>query len=88
MPNKQEHVLSADDQYKVQSGPALRILLDFADVDHSLNINPTGQSGNIMSDHYDDQAEMYVNVQYHTQKMNRQEIEKNAQQLVFKPKEH
>ena len=41
-----------------------------------------------MSDHYDDQAEMYVNVQYHTQKMNRQEIEKNAQQLVFKPKEH
>lgn len=87
VPNKQEHVLSADDQYNVQSGPALRILLDFADVDHSLNINPTGQSGNIMSDHYDDQAEMYVNVQYHTQKMNRQDIEKNARQLVFKPKE-
>lgn len=85
VPNKQEHRLSAADKYAVGSGPALRILLDFADVEHSLNINPTGQSGNIMSPHYDDQAEMYINVQYRTQKMNRTEIEQNARKLVFKP---
>jgi penicillin amidase len=86
VPNKLEHVLSPDDHYEVKSGPALRILLDFEDVDNSLNINPTGQSGNIMSDHYEDQAEMFAQLQYRKQKMNRADIEKNARRLVFKPK--
>ena len=85
VPNKIEHKLSPDDQYAVKSGPALRILLDFGDVENSLNINPTGQSGNIMSDHYEDQAEMFINVEYRAQKMNRTDIEKNARKLVFKP---
>ncbi len=85
-PNKIEHKLSADDRYEVKSGPALRILLDFGDVENSQNINPTGQSGNIMSDHYEDQAKMFIDVQYRKQKMNRGDIEKNARRLVFKPK--
>ncbi len=86
VPNKLEHLLSDDDQYEVKSGPALRILLDFEDVDNSLNINPTGQSGNIMSDHYEDQAEMFATLQYRKQKMNRADIEKKSSRLVFKPK--
>lgn len=82
-PNKQRFPFNGTGIYKVHSGAALRILLDFADIDHSLNINPTGQSGNIMSKHYDDQAQMYVDDQYRTQLMNRTEIEKQGSKLIF-----
>jgi penicillin amidase len=82
--NKQEHKLSPGHENIVKSGPALRILLDFDDIHHSLNVNPTGQSGNIMSPHYADQAEMYVDVKYHIQKTDRKEIEQNVRKLVFK----
>ena len=86
VPNKQQYRLNADGKYEVSGGPALRILLDFADVENSININPTGQSGNFMSPHYNDQAKMYNEVAYRKQKMNRASIEQNAKKLVFSPK--
>lgn len=84
VPNKQQYTLSPDGKYEITSGPALRILVDFADLENSININPTGQSGNFMSPHYSDQAKMYNEVVYRKQKMNRQDIEKDARKLVFK----
>lgn len=82
-PNKQRFAFNGSGIYDVHSGAALRILLDFADVDHSVSINPTGQSGNIMSPHYDDQAQMYVDTKYRMQMMNRKEIEGLGSKLVF-----
>ncbi len=57
--------------YKVSSGPAMRMLIDFADADNVWSIIPTGQSGNIMSSHYDDQAKMFVSGKYKTLHLNR-----------------
>lgn len=59
--NKLPAPLSDSCYYPVKSGPAMRIIIDFADIDHAWSINPTGQSGNPFSPFYKDQAEMYVN---------------------------
>ncbi len=62
--------------YPDLGGPALRFLIDFANTDHALSIIPTGQSGNVFSPHYADQAEMFVHGKYRTQIMLRKEIKK------------
>ena len=74
--DKESFHYSADGIYPVLSGPAMRLLLDFGDPGHALSIIPTGQSGNIMSPHYADQAEMFVNGEYRTQFMNMSELKK------------
>ena len=64
-------------------GPQMRIIIDFADVGHSLSVSPTGQSGNPMSPHYRDQAMLFVNKKFRKQLMDREEIEK-GKYLLFK----
>jgi penicillin amidase len=66
--------LSKDGNYKVYNGPAMRIIIDFSDVENSVSVLPTGQSGNFMSKHYNDQAEMYNSGTFRKQMMNKQEI--------------
>ena len=74
--NKLAFKLDGSGRYLVHSGPAMRILLDFADVDASESILPTGQSGNRFSSWYNDQASMYAKGQYRPQLMDRTQIEK------------
>jgi len=70
--------LSPDGVYKTKYGPALRRTLDFADPEHGQSILPTGQSGNFMSRHYDDQAQLFIHCKTRTEWMNRSEIEKQS----------
>ncbi len=78
---------SKDGIYKATYGPAIRILLDFADIENSISVLPTGQSGNFMSKHYADQAEMYNKGEFRKQMMNKDEIIKtNMGFLVLSPK--
>lgn len=85
-PNKLKYKPSPDGVYPITGGAALRILMDFADIEHSLNILPTGQSGNFMSPHYDDQAAMFAHNEYHVQIMRRDELEKTGKTLILRPK--
>ncbi len=72
--------------YHVGSGPSTRRVIDFSDVDNSISVLPTGQSGNPFSEHYDDQAELFVKGEFRKMMMNKDEIVKKAKsQLVFKP---
>ncbi len=75
--NKIAFWLNPEGVYVAKSGPAMRILLDFTDIENSLSINPTGQSGYFMNPHYQDQALMYVNGEFRKQKMNREDILEN-----------
>jgi len=75
VPNKMMYKVDSTGLYKTTSSPAVRILVDFADVEASESINPTGQSGNVMSPHYDDQAEMFINGVYRPQLMNHDKID-------------
>lgn len=68
--------LNSEGRYPVHFGPAMRIIIDFADIENSLSINPTGQSGFFLSDHYDDQAALFNNGKFRKQMMNRDEIKK------------
>ena len=72
--------------YPVGSGPALRFLIDMADPTTKLTIIPTGQSGNFMSPHYADQAEMFVNGEYRTLVSDSKKI-KNGTVLVLEPED-
>ena len=69
--------LNGEGVYRVKYGPAMRIVMDMADPENSRSIIPTGQSGNVMSRYYYDQAMMYNTGKFRRQKMNRPLIESN-----------
>jgi len=85
--NQSGFELSDEKMHKAKYGPAMRIVLDFADVENSKSVLPTGQSGNIMSRYYFDQAVLYNNGKFRKQKMNRSEIENNKiGRFILQPK--
>ncbi len=50
--------------YQMVLGPSLRRIVDFAHPGKILSVLPTGQSGNPLSDHYDDQIKMWRTGRY------------------------
>lgn len=83
--DKEAFAYNKNGVYPVTSGPALRFLIDFANTDHALSIIPTGQSGNVLSPHYADQAVMYIKGEYRQQFTRRQDI-KHGSVLTLVPK--
>ncbi|MHB0755138.1 penicillin acylase family protein [Polaribacter sp. M15] len=84
--NNQIFKLDSTGVYKITAGPSSRRVIDFSDVENSLGIVPTGQSGNIFSDYYKDQAEKYVDGKFEKMKLNEAEIKKSENILILKPK--
>jgi penicillin amidase len=76
--NKLAFKLNGTGIYNVTSGPAMRILLDFENVEESVSVLPTGNSGNRFSKHYADQKELYVEGKYRPQLMNKEDILNDA----------
>ncbi len=76
----------ADGTYEVVAGPSTRRIIDFADIaGNSWSILPTGQSGNVMSPHYKDQAEMHSKGEFRRMLMDREEIVNGARnKTVFR----
>lgn len=72
-------------EYQVKGGPSTRRVIDFSDIENSMSILPTGQSGNPFSKHYSDQAQMYNSGKFRKMKMNKEEIVKTSTKLVFVP---
>ena len=72
---KYEFKLTDTVDFEVFSGPAMRVSLDFEDVNASESILPTGQSGNVFSPYYDNQADMYHTGEFRKQRMDKEEIE-------------
>lgn len=68
--------------YHVGSGPSTRRVIDFSDVANSVSILPTGQSGNPFSEHYDDQAELFVKGEFRKMMMDKDEILKETKSLL------
>ena len=67
--------LDSTGEYKIFFGSQMRIIVDFAKVDSALNITPCGQSGHIASKHYKDQAQLYREMKFRPQWMNRDQVE-------------
>lgn len=83
--NNMSFPYTEDGFYKVSSGPSTRRIIDFSDVENSISILPTGQSGNMFSPHYQDQAQMFVNGEFRKMMMNKEEImETSKDKLLLK----
>ena len=85
--NNQFFTFSENGEYTVTGGPSTRRVIDFSDIENSWSILPTGQSGNSLSKHYRDQAEMYNAGKFRKMKLNKEEIILTSTKLVFRPKE-
>ncbi|REE80675.1 penicillin amidase [Lutibacter oceani] len=72
--------------YKITAGPSTRRIIDFSDIENSISILPTGQSGNPFSVHYKDQSEMYNNGEFRKMKLNKEEIINSSTKLIILPK--
>ena len=86
--NNQIFKLDSTGFYKVTAGPSTRRVVDFSDVENGMSIIPTGQSGNVFSPHYKDQAQKYLNGEFIKMKLNPSEILKSENRLLFKKKEN
>jgi penicillin amidase len=83
--NNQMFDYTNEGKYVIKGGPSTRRIVDFSDVENSWSILPTGQSGNPLSSHYNDQAQMYNEGKFRKMKMNKGEIVKTSTKLVFIP---
>ncbi|MGD8521167.1 MAG: penicillin acylase family protein [Desulfobacterales bacterium] len=59
-------------------GASLRYIIDFADRKNSRRVIPAGISGNFMSPHYDDQAELWRAGKYRPFVLDRKSVEEDA----------
>ena len=84
--NNLDFAFTDSGKYTITAGPSTRMVIDFSDIENSLSILPTGQSGNPFSKHYSDQAEMYAAGNFRKMKMNKEEIIRTSTKLVFMPK--
>jgi penicillin amidase len=51
--------------FHVNVGPSLRQIIDLSDIDKSLSVITTGQSGHSLSKHYKDQTPLWLSGDYH-----------------------
>ena len=73
---------TSDGYYPVTSGPSTRRVIDFADIENSTSILPTGQSGNPFSPHYSDQSKMYNAGEFRKMLLNEEEIKSERKSLL------
>ncbi|MEO5775575.1 MAG: penicillin acylase family protein [Flavobacterium sp.] len=85
--DNQMFIYTDDAEINVKGGPSTRRIIDFSDIENSWSVLPTGQSGNPMSKHYDDQANLFVKGKFRKMKLNKKEIIKTSTKLIFKPKQ-
>ncbi|MFV8373460.1 penicillin acylase family protein [Flavobacterium sp. LB2P74] len=79
---------TSDGNYIVKGGPSTRRIIDFSDIENSWSILPTGQSGNPLSAHYSDQAELYNTGKFRRMMLNKEEIVRTSTKLVFIPRKN
>lgn len=64
------------------TAPSYRQIIDMGDLSRSIAVMPAGQSGNIHSENYTDQAEMWLEGKYHPMYWTREEVELNKKHLL------
>lgn len=80
--NNLQFNLDSTGYFPVKGGPALRKITDLADWQHGVTISPSGQSGNLFSKHYRDQAQRYADGAFRTMYMRRGEVEKTGTNIL------
>lgn len=74
------------DDYTVAALPSMRMIVDMSDLNKSMIVHTTGQSGHPFSPHYGDMIESWRLVAYHPMLWTREQIEDNLEsRLVLSP---
>jgi len=75
-----------EEHWRVQHGPSMRQITDFADLDAALAVLPGGQSGIPASPHYDDLTPLWLAGEYHPFPLDRAAVDAVASsKLVLRP---
>ena len=72
--------------FNIRSIPSMRMIVDLENLDKSVSINSTGQSGHPGSPWYGDQAVPWTKIKYHTMLWTRQQVDSDAaHKLILTP---
>jgi penicillin amidase len=72
--------------YEVLWLPSMRMIVDLSDLNQSLTVHTTGQSGHAYHPHYADMIELWRNIQYYPMWWNEESVRQNAEaRLVIRP---
>jgi len=64
-------------------GASLRYIIDFSNMKNSRRVIPAGISGNFMSPHYDDQAQLWCNGKYRPFVLDRKSVEEDVRHTLI-----
>jgi penicillin amidase len=70
---------SVKDGYETNWLPSMRMIVDLNDLNKSVTVHTTGQSGHAYSPHYDDMVPMWVNIQYYPMSWNQHDVLPDAE---------
>jgi len=77
----------ATEGYGVTNVPSMRMIADMSNLNNSLTVHTTGQSGHAYHKHYIDMAEMWANIQYYPMLWDQKDVIPHAEgHLVLTPK--
>jgi len=67
------------DSFEVNWLPSMRMIVDLGDLNNSITVHTTGESGHAYSAHYIDMADLWRNIQYYPMWWNEDSIRKNQE---------
>jgi penicillin amidase len=77
---------SVKDGYETNWLPSMRMIVDLGNLNNSVTVHTTGQSGHAYHPHYDDMASMWANIEYYAMLWNEHAIVSNTEgHLVLTP---
>jgi penicillin G amidase len=78
---------SINDGYETNWLPSMRMIVDLGNLNNSVTVHTTGQSGHAYSEHYADMILMWVNIKYYPMLWDQQTLMQNSKgNLVLQPK--
>ncbi|MDD8018072.1 MAG: penicillin acylase family protein [Bacteroidota bacterium] len=69
--------------YAMTLGPSTRQIVDFSDLNASLSVIPSGQSGQPLHQYYSDQTPLWSNGEYHTMPLNEDAITLISKNILY-----
>lgn len=77
---------SVKDGYETNWLPSMRMIVDLGNLNNSVTVHTTGQSGHAYNKHYDDMAPMWANLQYYPMWWEQESIVNDSEgHLILKP---
>ena len=71
------------DNFTIGSYPSMRMVVDLSNLDYSRTVLPSGQSGHVMSKHYDDQVDRWIINDMYALYFSRELVELNQKDVMY-----